>query len=133
MRESRDGGCQCGAIRYRIGRTLGLAACHCADCQRQSGSAFGLSLAVPAADFELRSGALAAFEWRCDSGRIKTCSFCPKCGTRIHHRTNDAVLSLKAGTLDDPSDLVPDAHYWVKRKLAWVTLPEGATAIPDDG
>ena len=129
-----DGGCQCGRVRYRIeGEPLGLAVCHCRGCQRQSGSAFGMSLAVPSAAFHLVSGTLKAFSVPCDSGRTKTCSFCPDCGTRIHHRVFDAALSVKAGTLDDPSTLAPGAHYWTQHKLPWVLIPEGTRGFPDDG
>ena len=39
----REGGCQCGAIRYQLLRApVALYACHCRDCQKQSSSAFGL-------------------------------------------------------------------------------------------
>ena len=127
------GGCQCGAVRYTLeGRLGGLAVCHCRDCQRQSGSAFGMSLAVENECFRLTQGELRSFEVRCDSGRIKTCSFCPSCGTRIHHSTGERI-SLKAGTLDDTSWLDPDAHYWTKYKQPWVELPSDLPCIEDDG
>jgi hypothetical protein len=42
-------------------------------------------------------------------------------------------MSVKAGTLDDTSDLVPDAHYWTARKQAWVTIPESTPQWLDDG
>jgi hypothetical protein len=127
-----EGGCQCGSIRYRIEREpLFLAVCHCTECQRQSGSAFGMSLAVPADAFQ-NSGALKTFEVRCDSGRKKTCAFCPECGTRIYHLTENG-MSLKAGTLDDTSWLKPDAYYWTKRKQRWVLIPDGVARFPDDG
>ena len=133
MTESKSGGCQCGYIRYDLTRVpLGLAACHCRECQRQSGSAFGLSLAVAAGGFELRSGTLKTFEIKCDSGRIKTCAFCPECGTRIYHRTVNG-MSLKAGTLDDTSWLKPDAHYWTTRKQPWLVIPAGTAQFRDDG
>jgi hypothetical protein len=81
------GGCQCGRIRYRLdGRILGLAVCHCKECQRQSGSAFGMSLAVANDTFVLMAGELKTFSVVCDSGRIKHCTFCPDCGTRIYIR-----------------------------------------------
>ena len=74
------GGCQCGHIRYEVhGDPLGLSVCHCKECQRQSGSAFGMSLAVVEGAFQLRSGVLKTFEVKCDSGRMKTCAFCPEC------------------------------------------------------
>jgi len=131
---TREGGCQCGWVRYRIdGEPLGLAVCHCTECQRQSGSAFGMSLAVKSDSFRLLSGELRTFQVTCDSGRAKTCAFCPRCGTRITHQVFDTALSVKAGTLDDTSGLAPDAHYWTKRKQPWLPLPAGARCVEDDG
>ena len=133
MAELMTGGCQCGHVRFEIvGEPLGLSVCHCRDCQRQSGSAFGMSLAIPPDGFQLRSGALKNFEIICDSGRPKTCVFCPECGTRVYHRTVNGI-SLKAGTLDDTSYLKPDAHYWTARKQPWVKIPDGFPQFYDDG
>src|SRR6267378_1258460 len=112
MTKPMTGGCQCGHIRYELsGDQFALAVCHCKECQRQSGSAFGMSLAVPPGAFKLRTGVLKTFEVTCDSGRTKRCAFCPECGTRIYHQTQNG-MSLKAGTLDDTSWLKPHAHYW---------------------
>jgi hypothetical protein len=121
-------------VRYRLeGDPLGLAVCHCSECQRQSGSAFGMSLSVPRDRFQLLCGELKTFTTRCDSGRTKTCAFCPDCGTRIHHQGEDSVLSLKPGTLDDTSWLEPDSHFWTKRQQSWLTLPAGVARFEDDG
>jgi hypothetical protein len=91
-------------VRYRLeGEPLGLGVCHCTECQKQSGSAFGMSLVVPEDAFRLLSGELKSFSVVCDSGRTKQCAFCPECGTRIHHRVFEAALSIKPGTLDDTS------------------------------
>ncbi|MGH6870525.1 MAG: GFA family protein [Rhizomicrobium sp.] len=134
MIEIREGGCQCGRIRYRItGKPLDLVVCHCRDCQKQSSSAFGMSLFVAAKNFTITGGEPRSFTVVCDSGRIKTCTFCPDCGSRLTHQTNPAGLSVKAGTLDDPGGLVPSAHYWTKRKLPWVVIPAGVKCIEDDG
>ena len=134
MRSSRDGGCQCGEVRYRLeGEPIGLAVCHCTECQRQSGSAFGMSLVVPRDSFRLVSGELKTFTVLCDSGRKKNCAFCPSCGTRIYHRAIDPVLSVKPGTPDDTSWLSLGTHYWTKRKQHWLRIPEGARCFPEDG
>ena len=134
MTTTRDGGCQCGRIRYRVeGEPLSLAVCHCRECQKQTGSAFGMSLAIRREAFRLTSGELATFSVVCDSGRVKRCTFCGHCGTRIHHSTSDAAVSLKAGTLDDTSWLHPRAHYWTKRKQPWVVIPDGSVCVEDDG
>lgn len=133
MRRGAEGGCQCGVVRYRLEGGLGrLTACHCRDCQRQSGSAFGLSLNLPAEAFQLLSGELKKFTVVCDSGRTKDCAFCGSCGTRIHH-SGEWGMSIKAGTLDDTSGLSPEAHYWTKRKQPWIDIPEGAQCFADDG
>jgi hypothetical protein len=127
------GGCQCGRVRYRVepGPTR-LVVCHCLMCQKQSGSAFGMSLGMSPRAFQLTEGELKTFDVTCDSGRIKTCAFCPGCGTRIYNQTSGR-MSIKAGTLDDTSSLRPVAHYWTKRKQPWVTIPEGVDACVDDG
>ena len=133
MGGSMEGGCQCSSVRYRLdGKPLGLAVCHCTECQRQSGSAFGMSLAVPKESFRLLSGELKTFTTVCDSGRTKECAFCASCGTRIYHQV-EAGMRVKAGTLDDTSGLDPDAHYWTKSKQPWVPIPDGARSFTDDG
>lgn len=124
--ESREGGCQCGRVRYRLGGSpLALAVCHCRECQRQSGSAFGMSLVVRKQDFTLLSGELRDFTRSSDSGRDIRCAFCPDCGTRIVHepRYAEGVLNVKAGTLDDTSTLAPALHAWTGSKQAWVEVP----------
>jgi hypothetical protein len=131
--DSMEGGCHCGSVRYRlVGEPRGLAVCHCRDCQRQSGSAFGMSLDVPTEAFRLLSGTLGTFTAMCDSGRTKECAFCTSCGTRIYHQGTWG-MSVKAGTLDDTSGLQPKAHYWTKRKQPWVQIPESVRCFPDDG
>ena len=127
------GGCQCGRVRYRIdGGPTRLVVCHCLMCQKQSGSAFGMSLMISRRAFRLTAGDLKTFDVTCDSGRIKTCAFCPECGSRIYNQTAGR-MSLKAGTLDDTSKLEPVAHYWTKRKQPWVTIPDGVETYVDDG
>ena len=121
----QSGGCQCGYVRYSLdGEVFRLNICHCRDCQRQSGSAFGMSLVIEPKTLSLTSGELQTFELTADSGRVKTCAFCPKCGVRIYNRTS-ALCSVKAGTLDDTSWLTPDAHYWTRSKQRWTALPVG--------
>ena len=114
------GGCQCGELRYRIAAgPCRLNVCHCADCQRQSGSAFGMSLVIKPSAFEITQGEASVYQVIADSGRDKACLFCPRCGVRVLHRTT-ALCSVKAGTLDDVSWLVPDAEYFSARRQRWL-------------
>lgn len=131
------GGCQCGAVRYALGVTrLAAYACHCRECQRQSGGAFALSLPVRRADLAL-TGRLARWQRATDAGGASVAHFCPACGTRIHHAPGDASewLTIKAGTLDDTSGLGVLAHLWVQSKQPWLALDPAVPAFdtqPDD-
>jgi hypothetical protein len=121
----RTGACQCGKVRYSIrGGASRLNICHCRDCQRQSGSAFGMSLIIEPTAFRLEAGQLKEFQTTADSGRRKTCAFCPDCGVRIYNATS-ALMAVKAGTLDDTSQLEPHAHYWTISRQPWTVLPDG--------
>jgi hypothetical protein len=45
MVDIHEGGCACGAVRYRVkGSPERASVCHCTFCQRRTGSAFGISV-----------------------------------------------------------------------------------------
>ena len=124
----QEGGCQCGAIRYRLLRApVALYACHCKDCQKQSSSAFGLSMWMERDAIEFSGAEPRIYRTHGGSGKEKLCAFCENCGTRIYHAggaTRGAVsetLSIKAGTLDDTSRITPTCHLWTKSAQPWLT------------
>ncbi len=132
MAETRTGGCQCGAIRYEVtGAPKQIVACHCTDCQRQSGSAFGMTMVVDQADFRLLQGDLKTFRSESDAGRAKLGAFCPDCGTRIYRKPEwrKGTVSVKPGTLDDTRGLKPTVHLWTDSRQPWVTIPDGVKAF----
>ena len=120
---NRFGGCQCGEIRYvLLAPPLTVYICHCRDCQKQSASSFGMSMPVRREGFRIVQGEPALWYRTAASGRLVACAFCKSCGTRIYHapERNSAIVNIKPGTFDDPSDLVPVRHVWVKRALPWL-------------
>jgi hypothetical protein len=122
-----DGGCQCGNIRYQLrAKPQMLYVCHCSDCQKQSGSAFGMSLIMQSRQVEFIEGAESMRSWdtRGEDGDIKRCHFCPDCGTRIMHGSNipGQSVSIKAGTLDDTRHLQPTAHIWLQSAQPWLAI-----------
>ena len=129
---SLNGQCQCGGVRYEItGEPLGFARCHCTDCQRQSGSAFGLSLYVAPEDV-IWTGDLATWGDVADSGRQVVRHFCPTCGTRMYHEAAEGTdyISIKAGTLEPGHDLIPRAELWTGSALPWVVMLEDVPRWP---
>ncbi len=135
----QSGGCQCGRVRYEItGRPSMLYACHCTECQRQSGSAFGLSMRLRADDWQITSGTLKHFVRDSHKpGAPVACYFCPDCGTRIYHQraSRENSVTLKPGTLDDTSWLRPTAAIWLRSAQGWAPLPDAFQRFetqPDD-
>ena len=126
-----SGGCQCGSVRYILTREpIRLGACHCKECQRQSGSAFGMFMPVKKDSLTV-TGLTKEVTRIADSGNEVTGAFCPECGVRIYHAPKSApdVLSLKPGTLDDTSWLRPDLFIWMKSAQGWVSVPDCVKAL----
>jgi hypothetical protein len=132
MTDTFDGGCACGALRYRVrSRPMFVHCCHCKDCQRQTGTAFVLNAVIEADRVDLLSGDPQPFEMPTDSGRPHTVFRCPRCGTGVW--SNYGGLSqlrfVRVGTLDDPTTLPPDVHIYTRSKLPWIALPQGVPAF----
>lgn len=134
MKLPLTGGCQCGQVRYEIrAEPLSVWACHCTECQKQSGAAYALSMPVPRDSIAVTRGKTAQWLRTADSGRTMMCVFCPDCGTRLWHEPTamPAITIVKPGTLDDTGWLVPVGHIWTKSKQSWVDIP--ADTINWDG
>ena len=131
MSDTPQGGCQCGAVRYRLKAQLPPAyACHCGECKKQSASAFSMSVALHFADLDV-DGKVAVYETLSFSGTRKLACFCSRCGTRLWHRSSEASewVTLKVGTLDNASAISPRGHLWVSKRQPWIAIPEGVPAF----
>jgi hypothetical protein len=127
------GGCQCGSVRYVVtAEPIRVSACHCKECQRQSGSAFGMSMPVKKDSLAV-TGPTKQFTRVADSGNEVTCVFWPECGVRIYHVLKSAqdVVSIKPGTLDDTRWLRPELFIWMKSAQGWVPVPNGVKAFEE--
>jgi hypothetical protein len=127
MKLPMTGGCQCGQLRYEIrAEPLSVYLCHCTECQRQSSSAFGMSMMVPRPAFVVTAGTPRRCTRTADSGRIIEGDFCEACGVRVVHypQANDKVAIVKPGTLDDTRWLHPVGHIWTKSAQPWVPIPK---------
>ena len=116
-----DGGCLCGAVRYRVtGDPVAATLCHCADCRRASG---GTNVAWAVFDVD-------AFDWL--SGEPATYSsspgihwlFCDTCGSLVGYRraSRPAHMDITTGTLDDPGLYPPTVEIWTGEKIEWEAL-----------
>ena len=126
-----EGGCRCGAVRYRVAaeQMPPVYCCHCLSCQTWSGSAFTEQAVVAEGQIEVTKGVAQVYVNITESGAESTQRLCGTCHTRLWN-TNSArpgLAVIRAGTIDESAGLVPRAHIWVKRKQPWIIIAE---AIP---
>jgi hypothetical protein len=119
--EIHEGGCLCGAIRYRAtGAPLRVGLCHCGQCRRQTGSALPAFVTWPRRSIEITKGKPAGIRL----SDIATREFCRDCGSPLFWRADKGDdLTVLLGSLDD-AEAMPKPSYelWTERRLPW--LPE---------
>ncbi len=137
MSETIEGGCRCGAVRYRLTapKFPNAYACHCRDCQTWSGSAFSLQVVAPEDALEV-TGAPHLYEMATGAGderRVSRQRGCARCMTRVYNTNTrrPGVAVLRAGTLDRSDELNVVAHIWVSRKVGGIEIPDGVPSWPE--
>jgi hypothetical protein len=120
------GSCLCGSVRYEVRGALGLAThCHCSQCRKAHGAAFGTYARVDWADFRLISGETEIGSWRSSPEVRRT--FCKRCGSTLQfiRESRPGSFSLALGTLDDDPGIQPSAHIFVGSKAPWFRITDG--------
>ncbi|MGZ5986651.1 MAG: GFA family protein [Caulobacteraceae bacterium] len=126
-----EGGCACGAVRYRLtSPPMIVHCCHCRDCQQQTGGAFAVNALIETDRIEV-TGEIAVYEMPTDSGRPHDVHRCPKCATALwsDYGRRPYLRFVRAMTLDDHNALPPDVHIFTRSKLPWVGLPPEVPAF----
>jgi hypothetical protein len=131
MSVTREGGCGCGAVRYRLmSDPLFTHCCHCLNCQRQTGSAFVINLLIEADRVEVLAGDPQPVDAPRDDGSKQTIFRCPTCQVAVFsHYGHEGVRFVRGGTLDDPAAVAPDVHIFTRSRVPWVTLPDSVPAF----
>ena len=127
-----EGGCLCGAVRYKAsGDPLFMANCHCDDC-RKSSAAGHMSLMGFTQDNLNLTGDLTNYEMKADSGATVTHHFCPKCGSQVYNNTTNAPqnVALVAATLDNPEAFSPQAVVFASKAAPWDPPAAGVPHFP---
>ena len=132
--ETFEGGCSCGAVRYRLmSRPMFVHCCHCRLCQRQTGSAFALNALIEADRVVLLAGAPEPVDVETPSGKGQRILRCPTCRIALwshYGGAGEAVSFIRVGTLDEPDRFPPDIHIHTVSKHPWVALPADVPAFP---
>jgi hypothetical protein len=110
------GGCQCGAVRFRVEGALGRpSVCHCRMCQKAFGSFYAPLVGVREAKLAWTRGEPKRFQ---SSNHVRR-GFCADCGTPLTYESPDG-MALAIGAFDDPSSLAPKIQWGIEEKLPYV-------------
>lgn len=130
---SFEGGCGCGAVRYRFtSEPIFVNNCHCKQCQQQTGAGSAVNAFIETDRLEHLSGEISEHEFITGSGGIQVVIRCAKCGTPVwshYPRLGRKAAGVRVGTLDDPSAVRPDAAIFVAERPSWAPLPQGIPAF----
>jgi len=133
MTEVREGGCLCGALRYRVnGKPQRVTACHCTFCQRRTGGALSIHAWFHEKELDLSGTGVATYEHRSDeSNHWLRLHFCSRCATTIMLTLEKypELRLITGGTLDDPNSIVIDTHVWAKSAPPWMTFPPNVSCF----
>jgi hypothetical protein len=125
-----EGGCQCGAIRYRVsGEPLLAAICHCTMCRRANAAPAVAWAMFLESQVAFLSGRPAAYASSPEAKR----GFCPACGTQICFTASyiPGLIDITIGSLDQPELVAPTLHYWDSKRLPWVHFGDDLPRFPE--
>lgn len=127
-----EGGCRCGAVRYRVvGEPAATSHCHCSDCRRMTGAPTLAWAIFPEDKVEIVLGTLAVHE---TSPGVEW-GFCPRCGSTLTYRraSRPGLFDVTTATLDDPELFPPQKEIWTDERLSWIRSNPEVPHFPRTG
>jgi hypothetical protein len=121
---SKTARCSCGQLSVTVeGEPIIVLACHCTECQRRTGSPFGVGAYYPK-DKVTITGESRAFARPGGDGRMMHNRFCPVCGSNLFWESEmlPGAWGVAVGSFADPTFAAPARSVWEEKKHAWVQL-----------
>ena len=130
MSTEHEGGCLCGAVRYRASEVSGAGYCHCRMCQRASGAPVVAWCGAPLASFAWTAGKPKEYRSSEKAFRI----FCGDCGTQLGYRraVGATEMELNLATLDRPEEVEPRYHIYTATQMPWLHIEDDLPRDPDE-
>ena len=116
--DTREGGCHCGKVRYRVsGAAEHSLICNCASCRGASGAQNVAYFVVPKERFEWLSEEPPRYA---SSPGVER-GFCSSCGTSLSFEAPyiEGLIDVTVASLDDPEAFPPTAHVNDRHALSW--------------
>lgn len=121
----RTASCSCGQLRVVcLGEPRKVSLCHCLECQKRTGSVYGIAAFFPRID-AAAEGRSRRYERSSDSGHGVAFHFCPDCGSTVfwEPERRPEEIAVAVGAFADPSFPAPTQSVWNERRHPWVTVP----------
>lgn len=121
MNKAAEGGCLCGAVRYRVsGQPVASTLCHCRSCRRASGGTNVAWAVFEKGNFEWLLGEPSAYS---SSPGIEWLH-CAECGSLVGYRraSRPDHMDITTGTLDEPEVCPPAVEIWLEHRIGWEAL-----------
>lgn len=126
-----EGGCLCGAIRYRAsGPASHQSYCHCTICRRACGTPVVSWPTVPVRSFEYMRGKSAQY----DSSEFAYREFCATCGSQLTFRDRSRTdqVDITSATLDNPALASPQDYLWTQSRIDWFQTDDSLSRYKAD-
>ncbi len=119
-KEDFEGGCLCGAVRYKASDITGAGYCHCRMCQKASGAPVVAWCGAPLDSFAWTQGKPKEYRSSPKAFRV----FCPECGAQLgfHRAEAPTEMELNLATLDHPEKIAPRYHIYTSSQLPWLDI-----------
>lgn len=124
---TRHASCSCGRLTVAThGEPVRISMCHCHDCQRRTGSVFGVQARFNRSDAEVE-GLSKAWVRTADSGNRIAHHFCPECGTTVYYlpEKEPDLIAVAVGAFTDAAFPAPRFSVYESRRHPWVVVPDG--------
>jgi hypothetical protein len=119
---SREAACSCGQLSLTVkGDPISVSMCHCLECQRRTGSAFGVQAWYSREQVQPAGGVAKQYARRAESGRLVTFNFCPNCGGTVFWEAEQRpdLIGVAVGMFADPTFDRPAHSFWERRQHPW--------------
>ena len=130
-----NGGCACGAVRYRMtSKPMIVHCCHCRWCQRETGPSFALNAVIEACRVDLVCGEPEPVDTPSESDRGQEIMRCPSCSVAVWSRcagAGEGICFVRVDTLNEPDCLPPDIQIYTRSKQPWLILQPGTKAVEE--
>ncbi|WP_353621357.1 GFA family protein [Variovorax saccharolyticus] len=134
-RSRRQGLCACAGLRVLVeGEAQTVVACHCLECQRRTGSIFGMG-AYCLDEQVVLTGDCREFTRFLDTSHTVTAQFCPSCGSTLIWRSSrrPGLVGVSVGAFADPQFPCPNLSVWEQTRHGWLDMAPAERRHRRDG